>query len=182
VLSLLAEIVASGGSVAVDDGADPGTVSRPPWTLRMPSAADDAGADRGGLAERPPGILRAPEEPPPGGIVPRLQPRTAATLVVGEAAAGPADAAVERAIDPGGPVAGSGPLRRPDADASLRAELVVHGRAPAGTLLDLGGHAYQVGPGGRFVLRIPIREAGLVQRVLGALPQLPVVPRPDGDA
>jgi hypothetical protein len=64
-------------------------------------------------------------------------------------------------------------------EATLSAELVVHGSAPPNTVLDLGGHAYRVGPGGRFLLRIPIREREVIMRVLATLPWLPVTARPD---
>jgi hypothetical protein len=117
-------------------------------------------------------------EPPPGGVVPRLEPRPAAPTQQRPAKlAGDAPAA---ATDPG-PVAGSGPLRHAAVDASLSAELVVRGSAPPYTLLDLGGHAYRVGPGGRFELHIPIREQALIARVLATLPQLPVAARSDDD-
>jgi hypothetical protein len=110
-------------------------------------------------------------EPPPGGVVPRLvQPPR------------------RRAIRPEptspsehGPVSGSGPLRAAAGDASLAADLVVYGSAPPHTLLNLGGHAYRVGPGGRFVLRIPIREREVIMRVLATLPELPVAGREDGE-
>jgi hypothetical protein len=64
-------------------------------------------------------------------------------------------------------------------EATLSAELLVQGSAPPNTLLDLGGHAYRVGPGGRFLLRIPIREREIIMRVLASLPRLPVVARGD---
>lgn len=102
-------------------------------------------------------------EPPPGGVVPRLTGRPG----------GPAEApAADRS-----PAAGSGPLRVAAGEATLSAELVVHGSAPPDTLLDLGGHAYRVGPGGRFLLRIPIRDREVIMRVLATLPWLPVAPR-----
>ncbi|WP_058553350.1 hypothetical protein [Thiohalocapsa sp. ML1] len=174
VLSLLAEIAALGGTLAVDADAATQALPTSPAALHLGLDIGTAAAVSSPAEGLPPGALRAPEEPPPGGVVPRLRQRPAAVAARVGPAGGPAAPAA-------GPVAGSGPLRRPDADASLHAELVVHGSAPPGTVLDLGGHAYQVGPGGRFVLRIPIREPGLVQRVLGALPHLPVAPRPDGE-
>ncbi|WP_295879326.1 hypothetical protein [uncultured Thiohalocapsa sp.] len=114
-----------------------------------------------------PGTLRGPE-PPPGGVVPRLTPRP------------PPQATAPPTAAPAEPVAGSGPLRPQVDGATLAAELVVHGTAPPNTLLDLGGHPYRVGPGGRFVLHIPIGDHQVIMRLLAALPQLPVAPRDDG--
>ncbi|MFE8033972.1 glycogen synthase GlgA [Thiohalocapsa marina] len=75
--------------------------------------------------------------------------------------------------------AGSGPLRRPASAQGfeLDAELLVHGGAAPGTLLDLGGHAYRVGPGGRFSFRLPLRERALILRLLAGVPHLPVLSR-----
>ena len=64
-----------------------------------------------------------------------------------------------------------------DAACTLRAELVVYGSAPPGTVLDLGGHGYQVGSGGRFSLRLPVQDRELILTLLAALPDLPVESR-----
>jgi hypothetical protein len=104
-------------------------------------------------------------EPPPGGVVPRLTQRLHRPA---------------QASDPGpARAAGSGPVCPAAGEATLSAELLVQGSAPPNTLLDLGGHAYRVGPGGRFLLRIPIREREIIMRVLASLPRLPVVARGD---
>jgi hypothetical protein len=65
---------------------------------------------------------------------------------------------------------------------TLRAELLVQGSAPPGMVLDLGGHPYRVGAGGRFQLRVPILDHALIMRLLAALPELPVESRPGEDA
>jgi hypothetical protein len=74
------------------------------------------------------------------------------------------------------PTAGSGPITdHRNADAiGLTAELIISGHAPPGTLLDLGGHPYRVGPGGRFQLRIPVPEHDRIMAMLRQLPGLPV--------
>ncbi len=74
------------------------------------------------------------------------------------------------------PTPGSGPITDlRDADGiGLTAELIVTGHAPPGTLLDLGGHPYRVGPGGRFKLHMPIPEHERIQALLRQLPRLPV--------
>jgi hypothetical protein len=41
-------------------------------------------------------------------------------------------------------------------------------------MLDLGGHPYRVGPGGRFQLRIPVPEHDRIMALLRQLPRLPV--------
>ncbi len=118
----------------------------------------------------------ADASPPPGGVVPRLAPRPPQPPQIADTSR---NAANSHRPEAQVPLPGSGPLR-PQADgASLHAELVVHGSAPPYTLLDLGGHAYRVGPGGRFVLHIPIGEHQVIMRVLAALPRLPVAPRDD---
>ncbi len=117
-----------------------------------------------------------PPEPPPGGVVPRLTQRPLRSP--GQPDPPPEPGSRQRAQ----PVPGSGPMRPAVGEATLAAELVVHGSAPPNTLLDLGGHTYRVGPGGRFQLRIPIREREVIMRVLATLPRLPVAGRDDGEA
>ena len=74
---------------------------------------------------------------------------------------------------------GSGPILPPrrDQGVELSAELVVRGSAPPGRLLVLGGHRYLVGPGGRFLLRVPVTDAKLIEAALGQLERLPVSAR-----
>jgi hypothetical protein len=74
---------------------------------------------------------------------------------------------------------GSGPILRPrpDQNLELHAELTVYGSAPPGQLVKLGGHHYQVGPGGRFVLRVPVTDPALIEAVLARLDGLPVPAR-----
>jgi hypothetical protein len=128
------------------------------------------------------------EEPPPGGVVPRLRRSKPGAGSVEPGQSDPAPTASGRpesgteppSADPRAPIAGSGPLQRAVLDASLSAELLVRGSAPPNTLLDLGGHPYRVGPGGRFELRVPIRDPELVQRLLSSLPRLPVADRDGG--
>ena len=120
-----------------------------------------------------------PPEPPPGGVVPRLTQRPPRTSP--GAPGQPAAAADGRSQQQAQPAPGSGPVRPAAGEATLVAELVVHGSAPPHTLLDLGGHTYRVGPGGRFELRIPIRERDVILRVLATLPRLPVAGRPDAE-
>jgi len=81
---------------------------------------------------------------------------------------------------PNGPVPGSGPMHahRADADRAIGAELLVHGSAVPGTLLDLGGHPYRVGAGGRFSFRVPLADRALIMGLLAMLSELPVQCRP----
>ena len=82
------------------------------------------------------------------------------------------------------PRPGSGPVRAfaTSTVSELRAEVLVHGSAAPGTVLDLGGHAYRVGAGGRFALRIPLCDRTLILRLLATLPELPVESRvPDAE-
>ncbi len=74
---------------------------------------------------------------------------------------------------------GSGPLDPyPSGDeAMIQGELHVFGRAAPGSLLDLGGHAYRVGPGGRFSFRVALDDPDLLAALLARLPRLPVVER-----
>lgn len=77
------------------------------------------------------------------------------------------------------PVPGSGPLRRFSVGTAseISAELLVHGSAAPGMLLDLGGHPYRVGAGGRFAFRIPLHDWELIMRLLASVPSLPVESR-----
>lgn len=74
---------------------------------------------------------------------------------------------------------GSGPLDPyPSGDeAMIQGELHVFGRAAPGSLLDLGGHAYRVGPGGRFSFRVALDDPDLLAALLARLPRLPVAER-----
>jgi hypothetical protein len=84
---------------------------------------------------------------------------------------------------PIGPVPGSGPTHafRADADRAIGAELLVHGSAVPGTLLDLGGHPYRVGAGGRFSFRVPITDPAFIMGLLSMLSELPVDCRPGNE-
>ncbi len=66
---------------------------------------------------------------------------------------------------------GSGPLGPfvAPAELSLQAELLVDGRAAPGTVVTLGGKQHVVGAGGRLVLRLPVTERALLERVLQVL-------------
>lgn len=90
-------------------------------------------------------------------------------------------AAAPNAAPPNGtsPIAGSGPLRRFSVGTAneITAELLVQGRAAPGMLLDLGGHAYRVGAGGRFAFRVPLYDRELIMRLLASVPTLPVESR-----
>jgi len=74
---------------------------------------------------------------------------------------------------------GSGPMAPypSGADALIQGELHVFGRAAPGSLLDLGGHPYRVGPGGRFSFRVALDEPELLAALLARLPTLPVAER-----
>ncbi len=82
---------------------------------------------------------------------------------------------------PSRPAAGSGPMLafRADAGGEIGAELLVHGSAAPGSLLDLGGHSYRVGAGGRFSFRVPLTDRDLIMRLLAMLPELLVESRAD---
>ncbi|MBB1126204.1 hypothetical protein [Thiospirillum jenense] len=72
-------------------------------------------------------------------------------------------------------LAGSGPLSPyPNTTVAVWGHLRIEGQAPPGTQLDLGGHAYQVGAGGRFMFNLPLHERGLIDAMLQLLTQLPV--------
>ena len=83
----------------------------------------------------------------------------------------------------GGLPAGSGPalVFRADAGGGIGAELLVHGSAAPGSLLDLGGHPYRVGAGGRFSFRVPLTDKELIMRLLAIMPELPVESRPGNE-
>ncbi|NEX16447.1 MAG: hypothetical protein C1943_07420 [Halochromatium sp.] len=74
---------------------------------------------------------------------------------------------------------GSGPMAPypSGADALIQGELHVFGRATPGSLLDLGGHPYRVGPGGRFSFRVALDDPELLAALLARLPALPVAER-----
>ncbi len=76
-------------------------------------------------------------------------------------------------------LSGSGPLvPYPTGDgAVIQGELHVFGSAAPGSLLDLGGHPYQVGPGGRFSFRVALDDPELLAALLRRLPGLPVAER-----
>jgi len=74
---------------------------------------------------------------------------------------------------------GSGPIAPypSAAEAQLQGELRVFGRAAPGSLLDLGGHSFRVGSGGRFSFRVALDDPELLAALLARLPQLPVAER-----
>lgn len=76
-------------------------------------------------------------------------------------------------------VSGSGPIKPyPTLEgASIRGQLHVFGGAPPGSLLDLGGHPYRVGPGGRFAFTVDLDDPKLLALLLSLLPGLPVAER-----
>lgn len=76
-------------------------------------------------------------------------------------------------------LSGSGPLAPyPSGEhAVIQGELHVFGSAAPGSLLDLGGHSYQVGPGGRFSFRVALDDPDLLAALLQRLPELPVSER-----
>ncbi|MBK5941799.1 hypothetical protein [Halochromatium roseum] len=71
---------------------------------------------------------------------------------------------------------GSGPLDPyPSREGvAIRGELHVFGNAAPGSLLDLGGHPFRVGPGGRFSFRVALDDDDLLAALLARLPRLPV--------
>ncbi len=52
----------------------------------------------------------------------------------------------------------------------LEAELRINGRAPPGSIVDLFGFQYRVGPGGRFQLILPVTDPELLRRAIEAAP------------
>ncbi len=60
----------------------------------------------------------------------------------------------------------------------IEAKLVITGRARPGLLIDLFGHPYRVGPGGRFRLVVQVEDADLVRQALAQHP----LDLPDRDA
>jgi len=90
VLSLLAEIAALGGTLAVDADAATQALPTSPAALHLGLDIGTAAAVSSPAEGLPPGALRAPEEPPPGGVVPRLRQRPAAVAARVGPAGGPA--------------------------------------------------------------------------------------------
>ena len=74
---------------------------------------------------------------------------------------------------------GSGPIAPypSAAEAEIQGELHVFGRAAPGSLLDLGGHPFLVGSGGRFSFRVALDDPELLAALLARLPRLPVAER-----
>jgi hypothetical protein len=62
----------------------------------------------------------------------------------------------------------------------IEAELRVNGCAAPGALIDLFGHPYRVGPGGRFQLVIRVDDPELIKRAFELNP--PHLPDRPGDA
>jgi hypothetical protein len=62
----------------------------------------------------------------------------------------------------------------------IEAKLVITGRAHPGLLIDLFGHPYRVGPGGRFRLVVQVEDADLIRRALAQHP--PDLPDRDDEA
>ncbi len=145
-----------------------------PGTGSAPGAQPPRGADGRRLPEAPAGgvVPRLAQRPPPR-PPPNLPPDLPQGPARQETQAGSQGLPA--------PAPGSGALRPAAREATLTAELLVHGSAPPHTLLDLGGHAHRVGPGGRLQLRIPIREQEVILGVLASLPRLPVADRTDGE-
>ena len=114
----------------------------------------------------------APQPEPAGGA----EPSGDRGPDIGDASSAPNRVAAESHLR-----SGSGPLGsiRPVNGTTICAELLIQGSAAPGKLLDLGGHAYRVGPGGRFAFRVPIVDPVLIMKLLSALPELPVAPRDD---
>jgi hypothetical protein len=52
----------------------------------------------------------------------------------------------------------------------LQAELRLTGRARPGSIIDLFGFRYRVGPGGRFQMLLPVTDPELLRRALEAAP------------
>jgi hypothetical protein len=78
------------------------------------------------------------------------------------------------APDPAGPRSVEVPIASPGysqlpargTGVQVDAELWITGQAPPGTQIDLFGHPYQVGPGGRFQLVLRVDDADLLRRAL----------------
>ncbi|MBK1648538.1 hypothetical protein CKO36_08005 [Rhabdochromatium marinum] len=127
------------------------------------------------LADRSPDRPRAPDS--------RVTGESAEVMLSTTAASAPiiANPQVACADEDSGltPVAGSGPLRSIAASAktALWGDLRIQGQAPPGSALELGGHPYQVGPGGHFAFDVKITDPQLIHALLRLLPTLPVVSR-----
>jgi hypothetical protein len=74
---------------------------------------------------------------------------------------------------------GSGPLAPYPAQGgvSIRGELRIFGSARPGSLLDLGGHPFRVGPGGRFSFSVDVDDPELLAALLSRLQRIPVAER-----
>lgn len=77
------------------------------------------------------------------------------------------------------PYGGSGPLAPyPARDSvSIHGELRIFGSAAPGSLLDLGGHPFRVGRGGRFAFSVDVDDPELLAALLSRLPRIPVAER-----
>lgn len=61
----------------------------------------------------------------------------------------------------------------------LEAELRILGEAVPGSIIDLLGHPFQVGPGGRFLLTLRVDDPDLLRRALELQPPIELKARRD---
>ncbi len=131
-----------GRGLSLAESAAVGVASRGPMT---PESADDAGATVAPHPIQPTSVVRTPRPDP-------------------ESAPGPAagSSAIFAPIDPpayGVPPAWMGGL-------TVSAELRIVGQAVPGSLVDLFGYPFRVGPGGRFQLTVRVDNPELLRRAL----------------
>jgi len=190
------------------DGSQPGTPSPPAGAApgEGPPAAAVVEPDGDGTGSIPPPIGVTVPDPAPATDDPAVRGEASSMQVeqvvimtdIGAAAAEagdgagaappPSEAAPQqgesaRVGDGDRPAAGgSGPIvgARPGEGLDICAELLVYGSGPPGQLVTLGGHHYRIGPGGRFLLRVPVTDRALIDAMLAQLEHLPV-PARDAD-
>lgn len=138
--------VSPGGAAEPEPRVPGGPVGFGP---RRPEASVPAGR---GQADQPEGLVA-------GGLTPSL----------GEGLAGPPGAIAPRIVAAIEPLTYESPPTLVNG-LELEAELRILGRARPGSSVDLFGFQYQVGPGGRFQLVLPVTDPQILRRALEAAP------------
>jgi len=145
------------------------------WLTCVRSERVTVAAPSGGNDGSRASVPRPPPEPGAARPVPLRE--------IDVSAAPDANASSVRSVqveDTAAPRGGSGPLRPYPLAAdeqALWAEVRVEGRAAPGTRIELGGHDYRVGAGGRLTLRFAIADLELIEGLLRQLPPAPVSDR-----
>lgn len=155
-------------------------VSRPTWRMAAPTVSPDAPFSESGALGTSPN--REPESPAFAPVAADRDgsARTHGTTPQSDQAGTAADTkwVPEEPPRPDPDAVRWGPISPPTyqngtsraAGLELDAELRVHGRAPPNTEIDLFGHPFRVGPGGRFLLVLPVSDPELLKQALDLNP------------